>query len=786
MPRTPATPKNYFLNESHELSLEEKNGGGRYVAYLGVDWPHKARRLHESLQRIQSRAMRSSDPLSGRKYYILTDPEPELTKESKAQGAIEGRKVEGVSFSGEQSKLFERVGLDLIEVHPSGSATVHATPERMEQLLSKTAQLVSLGAREQSRFVAFSSFEWIPSELKFDKAWLDEIGSKVTEGYIKLQPLISELEADRVIRALEERFRGDARLRLRGKGRTYLGRFFLRATMDSDLIRSLADEFSSIQSIHPPVIALAESLPPEIPSIVGPSPSPTAGTLTLPTVGVVDTAVPEQHQVLQNYRRGVVTGLNCSNTENDDHGSFVASRIVFGDVDLSKSAEIPNGSCRFLEVRVGNGPEKILVESVSAALATAIGAAPDVRVFNLSFDGALRLEELPPRQRAEALKHIEEIDNFAFDQDVVVVVAAGNAVRGLIPVPGYPLHYDNSGWEMHTIPRSFNALTCGGTAAHMSAGGLASEPDAPSPFTRLGPGFAKSPKPDFCAPAGDANSAYRSLPGSGVWGFGALGHAKEGFGTSYAAPLLAREAAFVLEELRARCPGDARPFACAVKAVLGLTADDVASKLDPALHPLAKRALGYGYANSESFRRAQQSRARFVWQGVIPHDDELVRVQLPIPSAWLEAATSPRLQVCVAWNTPVSSAAVDQWACRDVRLILRPGPEAEALRGSMGRIPGYPLFKRTWNFEKARARGGTPEGDAWTLEFSYSEIAAYAAGHFVSPPQRLAFAAEIWDENEAPLDPHTYIQSLPIAPTLIRLSNTAAWLPQPITITSDY
>ncbi len=788
MPSPSAKPQNYFLNESHELSVEAKGGGGRYVEYLNISWPQKAHRLHNSLERVSHRASQSPDPLSKRRYYLVADPSAQIVKSSKAKDAEQGQKVEAVVFSGEQSKLFERIGLDLIEVHrPSGVATVHATPERMEQLLSKTAQLANLGAREQARFVAFESFDWLAGKLKFDHEWLDEIGQKSAEGYIKLQPLISELEADLVIRALEQAFRGQAGVALRGKGRSYLGRFFLRATLSAHMVRKLADEFNSIQSIHPPILAFTDSVPPEVSSSGNPLRTASSrATQTLPCVAVVDTAVPQEHNWLRSYRRGTpVTGINCSNTENDNHGSMVASRVVFGDVDLSNSATPPPATCRFLEVRVGTGQAgRILGESVSGALAAAVTAAPDVRVFNLSFDGERRLDDLPATQRKETLKHIEEIENFAFDQDVLLVVAAGNAQPGLVPSPGYPLHFDNPSWELHSYPRAFNALTCGGVAGRLSAGGLASEADAPSPFTRVGPGFANSPKPDFCASAGNSNADYRSLPGAGVWGYSALGHPREEWGTSFAAPLLAREAAFVFEELRPKCPGDSRPFACAVKAVLALTADDVAKRLSEALQPLAKRTIGFGRGSADRFRNPIQQRARFVWQGVIAHEDDLVRVQLPIPKAWIDQASSPQLQLCVAWDTPVCAAAESQWSCRDVKLTIRPGPEAEALRGSYGKIKGYPLFNRAWDLDKARQRK-LVEGDLWVMEFSYSQSAAYAAGHTVPPVQRVAFAAEIWDDDETPLDPHSFVQGLPIASLLVRLSNTSAWLPQAVSIASD-
>jgi len=786
MPSPATKPKNYFLNESHELSVEAKTGGGKQLPILNVNWAQRGQRLRSSLQRISQRATQSHDPLARRRYYLIADPMKEIAKASKAKDAVHGQKLEAVVFSGEQSKFFERIGLELIDVHPSGVATVHATPERMEQLISKTAQLAQLGGREQARFAAFEAFDWLPGKLKFDSEWLNEIKQRTVEGYIKLQPLISEIEADLVIRALEQVFHGHSGQSLSGKGRSYLGRFYLRAKLNAQMVRKLADEFTSIQSIHPPIFAFSDSVPPDVATHSGsPSSGSTANPNLLPCVAVVDTAVPQEHNWLKAYRRGIVTGLNCSNTENDHHGSMVASRVVFGDTDLANTPTPLPATCRFLEVRVGTGREnKILSESVSGALATAITAAPDVRVFNISFDGDRRLDDLPATQRKETLKHIEEIDNFAFDQDVLVVVAAGNALAGVIPTPGYPLHFDDSGWELHSYPRAFNALTCGGVAHRLSAGGLASEVDAPSPFTRVGPGFAKSPKPDLCDSAGNSGPNYRPLAGSGVWGFSTLGNPQEGFGTSFAAPLLAREAAFVFEELRSKCPGDSRPFACAVKAVLALTADDIAKRLADDLQPLTKRTLGFGRASAERFRKPPQERARFVWQGVIAHEKDVVRVQIPVPAAWITQAGLPQLQLCVAWDTPVSAAVESQWSCRDVKATIRPGPEAEAFRGSHGKVEGYPLFRRTWKLEKAREQK-IVESDFWVMEFNYSEIAAYAAGHNVPQSQRIAFAAQIWDESETPVSPHGFVQGLPIASSLIRLSNTSAWLPQAISITSD-
>lgn len=657
----------------------------------------------------------------------------------------------------------------------------------MEQLQRRTAQLGQAGIRDQGRFVAIENFDWLPAIWKFDEEWTNTITKKPVEAYIKLQPLITEIEADLVIRSLENYFGRTLGVALRGKGKSYLGRFFLRALLDAKAVEQLAEEFVSIQSIHPPIVALAQALPTEISSPERVRPRPVRPAEALPAVGVVDTAVPSDHVRLRPYRRGsAILGLNCSNTENDNHGSMVASRIVFGHVTAEDIALPPQGSCRFLEVRVGTGsPNQIQTEAVSGAIAAAITSAPDVRVFNLSFDGQTRLDDLPARQRAETLKHIEDLDNLAFDQDVLLVVAAGNVPQAVIPVTPYPNHFDETAWELHSYSRAFNALTCGGTIPHLSVGGLAAEPNAPSPFTRIGPGFAQSPKPDFCAPAGNTDLEHRRLPGAGVWGFSALGDPREDWGTSFAAPLLAREAAYVVDFLRPFCPGDTKLFACTVKAVLGSVAEDVTASLSNGLRPLGDRTLGFGRSDARPLRSPQQRTARFIWQGVIDSRDKISRVQLPIPSDWLNRSSAPRLRLCVAWDTPVNAAAEDQWACRDVEVKFHRGLEFRAVHGSRGRVPGYPLFERWWDLKKADEKFPA-EGDLWILTFNYSQVASYAAGHVVSDAQRIGMAAEIWDDGEAAEEPHAYLQALDIAPTLSRLSNTAAWLPQPITITADF
>ena len=39
-----------------------------------------------------------------------------------------------------------------------------------------------------------------------------------------------------------------------------------------------------------------------------------------------------------------------------------------------------------------------------------------------------------------------------------------------------------------------------------------------------------------------------------------------------------------------------------------------------------------------------------------------------------------------------------------MNVTIHPGPDADALHGSRGKVASYPLFRRTWKLEKAREK----------------------------------------------------------------------------------
>jgi hypothetical protein len=71
---------------------------------------------------------------------------------------------------------------------------------------------------------------------------------------------------------------------------------------------------------------------------------------------------------------------------------------------------------------------------------------------------------------------------------------------------------------------------------------------------------------------------------------------------------------------------------------------------------------------------------------------------------------------------------------------------------------------------------------AWVLECEYDEVGEYPPAMTVSAQQRVGVVVELWDGAEQPESPQAYIQALPIAAQLDRLSILQGPLEAPVTI----
>jgi hypothetical protein len=182
MPSDPGiSARTFYLNEQHELSRGEKSGGGRIPQYVDIDWANKGRQISQSLQGVRSAIRTSKDPLRDQHYFVLAAPVAEVRKRSKdTKKAPDGVVSDVIQFAKEESRVFRRLGLDLLQVTDDGRAVVHMPPERVDQLISTSEVLKEVGPREQARWAGIDLFSLIPPELRVDDRWLQSLKPRRT------------------------------------------------------------------------------------------------------------------------------------------------------------------------------------------------------------------------------------------------------------------------------------------------------------------------------------------------------------------------------------------------------------------------------------------------------------------------------------------------------------------------------------------------------------------------------------------------------------------------------
>jgi hypothetical protein len=468
-----------------------------------------------------------------------------------------------------------------------------------------------------------------------------------------------------------------------------------------------------------------------------------------------------------------------------DHGSNVASRVVFGEHKSSHALEESQGECSYYDAMVGEPHDgdtyTLFDKTVMDAMSGVRGAAPDIRVFNLSLGDFRPISAFDSVTRKERRMLLQELDNFAFFNDVAIVVAAGNSKPGVIPNPGYPKSYDDAQWALGPMACGFNTLVCGSFVGQLSIGALVQSVGWPSPFSRIGPGLCDAPVPSFSAEGGNSTPSFQFAPGHGVWCYSAAGHPEDHAGTSLAAPILARDVALTVRDLENYCPPGTQPFAVTVRAFLALTA--TLKTPEPSVAELARRTLGFGKASADRISSPSAGTAVILWQGILDSVRDMVTVQIPIPSGWLEEASEPVLRFFLCYDSPVNEIAQASWACRKVEAILRTGPEEDSVRAPHSKHPTYSLVERDYKLGRYAPGGEKPaKGDMWVINLRYEEIAPYPPGRIVDSRQRVAFVAELVDRGHDPVDPQGAVQALPAAEEMVRLSALATPVRTPVIV----
>lgn len=384
------------------------------------------------------------------------------------------------------------------------------------------------------------------------------------------------------------------------------------------------------------------------------------------------------------------------------HGTFVASRVVYGDDITSVLTRRAKPWCPVIDVQVtghdglGNRLTRRAADLGDILQRIVPRLAQDAKVFNISL-GIAPISD----GRYSALARL--LDYLARTHQVLFVISAGNIDD---PTASPPAHYLAPTARVLYPAESLLSLTVGAIARYYEPGCIAQNREI-APYSRRGPGADRALKPELAMHGGNvlwAGQSWATTPRVAAYGLGRQGtHLAYAIGTSYAAPLVAQLAARLFDAYPGATPNLVRALLCHFTA--------------PVRSPVPGQPLephdfcGFGEPDIDRAMFAGAHGTAYLFSGSVPADHYL-HLPFHVPQALVNTAGT-RLVVrgTVVFDPPVSTDdSVDYSLCRIAGLLRKRG--AAGLRdvpiggaADDARYPWNPILHFRHGFRRGYAAG---------------------------------------------------------------------------------
>ena len=246
-----------------------------------------------------------------------------------------------------------------------------------------------------------------------------------------------------------------------------------------------------------------------------------------PVVGVLDTGIAD-NSYLKSWK--TADSFSCYPDEYKDfsHGSFVSGIIEYGD-ELNGSSYTMLPGVKLFEAAVYPDTRKqdIYVDDLVEHIREAVERNSYIKIWNLSLGTSdeASLDDFSEFGMA--------LDNIQDENQVLIIKSAGNCTNFARQLPKSRIAQSADSVRSVVV----------GALAHAKGPNDYAEIDAPSPFTRIGPGPGSIVKPDLVFYGGNAGICGSRLTITGMKSFAPNGDIVEDVGTSFSTPWVTRMAA---------------------------------------------------------------------------------------------------------------------------------------------------------------------------------------------------------------------------------------------------
>lgn len=514
-----------------------------------------------------------------------------------------------------------------------GKEKLNLFEQRLENYISSPENV------GKTYFAPIESISSIPPENKIDKT-IDYESNERIEIVINLFNAILSKELLAITNSIEaelRQFSDDINKRNFKNGVTSL-----HCTIQAKYLPQLATDFSTIKEIK---TSQTFVVPQSVPSDAIPNPLTINPVKSDSLICIVDSGI-NKNGIMDNLIKDQLIYINSTSIDCDyNHGTFVASRCVFGDdIDNCLGTHSLDPYCNLIDLSVFGvnnigqviGPSEFLLRS--AIEDTVHKYSGVVKVYNLSLGADTPIKDSEFSDLAKLLDYLSK------EYKVLFIVAAGN-IRGLLGT--FPTdHYGSPLSRIGCPAESLLSLTVGSIAKHTNGTAL-SDVNFVSPFSRKGPGADNGIKPELVAHGGNLIDPYANSPRISTYGISKDGkNLSVDNGTSYSAPIISQYAQRLFDAYPQSEPNLVKGLLCHFT--------EPRSNHDE-LNESGLNYVGFGEPNIERALIAGDFNAAYIYEGQLDQDNyQYIGFHIPSTLRADEEDAKLRVKITVTYDPPVN------------------------------------------------------------------------------------------------------------------------------------
>lgn len=547
-----------------------------------------------------------------------------------------------LSLKTEKLKI-EKLGFEIINYSNQNKSIGTAKINKSELETFKTKVIEYTESEDHRRKTYFSSIEdisTIPTESKI-KTEIDFESDEEISVIINLYSSLSRKEKmviNNYILDELKKITKDSQIRNFSNGVTSIA-----CKLKSKEIPNIAAEFSTIKEIkNNSVSYISQSMPTES--------MPNSLTVNEPEsdsiVCIIDSGVSDANGIFTSIVSERVPYLPTGSVEPDNnHGTFVASRCVFGDeIDACLGSHLLTPYCKLIDVSVFGldaigkpvNPDDFHLRTVIEDVI--IRFKDRVKVYNLSLGTNVPINDGEFSDLAKLLDYLSK------EHKVLFIVSSGNILKLLGDFPSN--HFGHANSRLGSPAESILSITVGSVAKYENSVSL-SEIGEVSPFSRIGPGADKGIKPELVAHGGNMIKPYSYAPRVSTIGISRDGKTLAvDVGTSHSAPIISQYAQRLFDFYPESDPN-------LVKALLYHFAEK--RKVHEEIVSDPNNFVGFGEPKIENALEAGNFNAAYIYEGQLDdYNYQYVSFHVPDSLAEDNKEAQLKIKITITYDPPVN------------------------------------------------------------------------------------------------------------------------------------